>query len=132
MVAPAAIVFSLLPQAFMESLRITFGKRLRAAREAHGWSQEALGRAAGLGGKYIGLIERGEKSASFEAIEKLAKALGVESYELFVPVNRRADAVERHVRSLVADRGRIDAGAVEEFLKALAIGLRKLDRQGPR
>jgi transcriptional regulator with XRE-family HTH domain len=115
----------------MESLRIIFGKRLRAAREACGWSQEHLGRAAGLGGKYIGIIERGEKSASFEAVEKLAKALGVQSYELFVPMMRRTDAVERHVRALLGDAGRIDVAAVEDFLKTLVVGLRKLDRRGP-
>jgi transcriptional regulator with XRE-family HTH domain len=115
----------------MESLRIIVGRRVRASREAHGWSQEQLGKAAGLGGKYVGLIERGEKSASFEAIEKLAKALSVQSYELFVPMTRRTDAVERHVRALVADAGRLDVTAVDDFLKTLLFGLKKLDRRGP-
>lgn len=113
----------------MDSLRIIFGKRLRSLREAHGWSQEQLGRAAGLGGKYIGIIERAEKSASFEAIEKLSKALKVESYELFVPMNRRADAVAKQVKSLLNNRGRIDVTNVEEFLRALGVALRKLEKQ---
>ena len=103
---------------------------IQKLRLQRGWSQEQLGTAAGLGGKYIGIIERGEKSASFDAIEKLGKALEVNCYELFVPVNRRTDAVERHVKSLIADKGRIDLSNVEEFLKTLAIGLRKLDRRG--
>lgn len=82
----------------------------------------------GLGGKYIGIIERGEKNASFEAIEKLSKALNVESYELFVPLNRRADGVGRQVKALLGDRGRIDVSNVEEFLKAMAFALRKLEK----
>lgn len=113
----------------MESLRVIFGKRIRALREGRGWSQERLGKAAGLGGKYIGIIERGEKTASFEAIEKLAEVLGVQCYELFVPMSRRTDAVERQVKSLIADKGRIDLTNVEEFLRTLGIALRKLDRQ---
>ena len=116
----------------MEPLRVTFGRRVRALREAHGWSQEQLGRAAGLGGKYIGIIERGEKAASFEAVEKLARALGVECYELFVPVHRRTAAVEQHVRGLLSEKGRLDVANVEEFLKGLATALRKLDRQSAR
>jgi XRE family transcriptional regulator, regulator of sulfur utilization len=112
----------------MESLRIIFGKRLRSLREQHGWSQEQLGRAAGLGGKYIGTIERAEKSASFEAIEKLSKALKVDSYQFFVPLNRRSDSVSQQVKALVSEKGRIDVDNVEEFLRTLGIALRKLDR----
>jgi transcriptional regulator with XRE-family HTH domain len=113
----------------MESLRLTFGRRVRALRETHGWSQERLGKAAGLGGKYIGIIERGEKTASFEAIERIARALCVDCYELFVPMNRRTEAVEDHVRSLVSQTQRIELSNVEDFLKSLGIALRKLDRQ---
>jgi transcriptional regulator with XRE-family HTH domain len=113
----------------MDDLRTIFGRRVRAFREGRGWSQEQLGKAAGLGGKYIGIIERGEKNASFEAIERLAEALGVECYELFVPTTRRTDSVERHVKTLTADSGRIDLGNVNEFLRALAVAVRKLDRQ---
>ena len=128
MVADNANPFSLAPLALMDSLRVIFGKRLRSLREANGLSQEQLGRAAGLGGKYIGIIERAEKNASFEAIEKLSKALDVESYELFVPLNRRADSVGRQVKALLRDRGRIDVANVEEFLKAMGIALRKLEK----
>ena len=113
----------------MESLRVIVGSRLRALRESHNWSQERLGKAAGLGAKYIGTIERGEKSPSFEAIEKLAKALGVECFEMFVPLNRSTDSVHHQIKSLLSDPGRIDASHVEDFLRTLTIGLRKLDRR---
>ncbi len=102
------------------------------SREAHGWSQEQLGKKARLGAKYIGAIERGEKNASFDAIENVAEALGVECYEMFVPVGRSTDSVQQHVRALLTNKGRIDASNVEDFLKTLAVGLRKLDRQPPK
>ena len=50
-------------------------------------------------------------------------------YELFVPMNRRADAVGQQVKALLNNRGRIDVANVGEFLKTLGIALRKLERQ---
>src|SRR6185437_8853745 len=112
----------------MELLRDILGRRVRALREERGWSQDQLGKAAGLGGKYIGVIERAEKAASFAAIEKLAKAFGVDCYELFVPVHRRTELVQRHVKLLTSDKHRIDVAGVDEFLRAMQVALRKLDR----
>jgi transcriptional regulator with XRE-family HTH domain len=106
-------------------LREILGRRVRMLREDRRWSQEQLGKAARLGGKYIGMIERGEKAASFEAVERIAKALKVECYELFVPLDRRSEAVERHVKGLLAARPRDDA-RLDEFLEALLAALRKL------
>jgi len=48
-------------------------------------TQEQLAKAAQLGPKHIGVIERGEKTSSFAAIERLAEALDIEYYELFLP-----------------------------------------------
>jgi transcriptional regulator with XRE-family HTH domain len=110
----------------MDNLREILGKRVRAFREARGLSQEQLGKAAGLGGKYIGMIERAEKAASFDAIERLAKAFRVDGYELFIPLHRRTDAIERRVRELLRVKGEPDR-RVDEFLKVLLLSLRKLD-----
>lgn len=128
MVAVLAIPFSLPSQILMESLRDILGQRVRSFREARHLSQEQLGKAAKLGGKYVGMIERAEKAASFETIERIAGVLGVQCFELFVPLQRRTSAVERKVKSLLADKGGNDAN-VDEFLKALIFALKKLDRQ---
>ena len=127
MVAVCAIPFSL-TSGFMDTLRDILGDRVRTFREARDWSQEELGKLVGVGGKYIGNIERGQKTASFDVIERLAKALGVESYRLFVPRQRRADAIERHLKQLLSQPGKIDLSQMEDFLKALLVALRKLDR----
>jgi len=46
-------------------------------------SQDALGELAGLHGKYIGQLERGEKNATLESIEKVARALDLPFEILF-------------------------------------------------
>lgn len=59
-----------------------FGARIRKLRKSQGFSQEELGRIAGLHRTYIGMIERGEKNITLLNIEKLAKALKVPSQKL--------------------------------------------------
>jgi transcriptional regulator with XRE-family HTH domain len=50
---------------------------LRALRKQRGLSQEALGKASVLSGKFIGEVERGEKSISVDSLYHVAVALKV-------------------------------------------------------
>ena len=61
-----------------------FGQRVRAAREAQGWSQEILAKKAKLDRTYIGAVERGERNLALLNINKLALALR-EDFEGFLP-----------------------------------------------
>ena len=56
-------------------VRRFLGQRLRALRKQKGFSQERLGRRAGLSGKFIGEVERGEKSISIDSLYHIATAL---------------------------------------------------------
>jgi transcriptional regulator with XRE-family HTH domain len=58
-------------------LRTAFGRRLRELRRRRGWGQEVLGAKAGLSGKFLGEVERGEKSISLDNLAYLARALGM-------------------------------------------------------
>jgi transcriptional regulator with XRE-family HTH domain len=58
-------------------LRTAFGRRLRELRRRRGWSQEVLGAKASLSDKFLGEVERGEKSISLDNLAYLARALGV-------------------------------------------------------
>lgn len=60
-----------------------FGKRIRQLREERGLSQERLGELAKVHRTYVGMIERGEKTATLTSIEKFAKALKVNIRDLF-------------------------------------------------
>ena len=59
------------------------GERIRAYRTKAGLSQESLAEKAGLHSTYIGQLERGEKNATLESIEKVARALEVSFETLF-------------------------------------------------
>ena len=63
-------------------LRAALAARLRALRKAKKLSQERLGFASRMSGKFIGEVERGEKSISLDSLARLARALGVPLHEL--------------------------------------------------
>jgi len=63
-------------------VRKFLGQRLRALRKQRGLSQERLGDRSGLSGKFIGEVERGEKSISIDSLYHVAVALDVPLREL--------------------------------------------------
>jgi len=58
------------------------GKKLRAFREAKGLSQGDIERRSGLLRSYISRVEGGYTAPSLSTLEKFAKALEVEPYQL--------------------------------------------------
>jgi transcriptional regulator with XRE-family HTH domain len=66
-----------------ESVRELFARRVREVRAKKGWSQDELAAQSGLHRSYVGTIERCEKSATLDTVERIAKALGVNVGELF-------------------------------------------------
>ena len=58
-------------------VRKFLGQRLRALRKQRSLSQERLGQRSGLSGKFIGEVERGEKSISMDSLYHVAVALEV-------------------------------------------------------
>jgi transcriptional regulator with XRE-family HTH domain len=60
-----------------------FGKRVRELRLEKGYSQEKLAEFASLHRNYIGMVERGERNITLLNIKKLARALNIETKELF-------------------------------------------------
>jgi len=72
--------------------RVEFGRRVRSARDAHGWTQEKLAEVTGLHPTYVGDTERGERNVSLDNILKLAKGLKVEPGQLL-------DGLQRHVKA---------------------------------
>jgi transcriptional regulator with XRE-family HTH domain len=67
----------------MVDLKATFGQLVAAHRRRLKLTQDQLAEKADLSVDMIGKIETGSSGASFAAIEKLAKALGVSPAELF-------------------------------------------------
>ena len=58
------------------------GRNVREARKACGFSQEELAAEAEMKRSYLSDLERGTRNPSVRAVERLARALGVEAAEL--------------------------------------------------
>lgn len=54
-----------------------FGRRVRSARKARGWTQEDLASEVGVDRTYIGGVERGERNLGLLNINRIAVALDV-------------------------------------------------------
>ena len=54
-----------------------FGAVVRQHRKANRLSQEALAEKASIHHTHIGLVERGERNASLDVADRVARALGV-------------------------------------------------------
>lgn len=61
---------------------MVFARNLRRERQARGISQESLAELAGLHRTYVSSVERGERNISIDNIERLAKALEIQSIVL--------------------------------------------------
>lgn len=59
-------------------------------RKQKGWTQEVLAYEASLNRTYVGDLERQARNVSIDNIERLASALGVETWALLRP--HRSDA----------------------------------------
>ena len=65
-----------------------FSNNLRKYRSASGLSQEAFANKAGLHRTYISALERGKRSIALDNIEKIANALGIDAYLLFIDTTK--------------------------------------------
>jgi transcriptional regulator with XRE-family HTH domain len=74
--APAA------PARARESLRV-LARRIRSLRERRGLTQEDFARRSGISISFASLLERGERSPSYETLVQVAHALEVPLSELF-------------------------------------------------
>ena len=63
--------------------RMTLASRLRALREARGWSQETLARRAGVDRSFYADLELGNHSPRVDLLWEIAAAYGVPISDLF-------------------------------------------------
>lgn len=67
----------------MDILKV-FAGNLRRYRKATGLSQEGFAEKAGLHRTYISAVECEKRSIALENVQKIADALGVDAYLLFI------------------------------------------------
>ncbi|WP_261397383.1 helix-turn-helix domain-containing protein [Leisingera aquaemixtae] len=57
---------------------------MRLFRAERGWSQERLAAEAGLNRTYLSAVERSEQNISIDNLYRVAKGLGIESWQLLI------------------------------------------------
>ena len=77
----------------MSEIAKILGQRIRNYRTHKGLSQEKLAEFSGCHHTYIGQIERGEKNATVESIEKICAALGIPLSKLFEKIDSNEDEI---------------------------------------
>ena len=75
----------------MSDIAKAVGQRIRNHRTQRGLSQEKLAELSGCHPTYIGQLERGEKNATLESIERIAAALGISLSKLFEKLGNQGD-----------------------------------------
>ena len=75
----------------MNDLAKAIGQRIRNYRTRRGLSQERLAELSGCHPTYIGQLERGEKNASLETVEKVCQALEIPMSKLFENLETEPD-----------------------------------------
>ncbi|MDO8513377.1 MAG: helix-turn-helix transcriptional regulator [bacterium] len=65
-----------------ENVSIRLGKRLKDARENASLTQSELAEKAGINANYYAIVERGEKSISYEKLQRVLKALNIKSLDI--------------------------------------------------
>lgn len=68
-----------------------FSSNLKKYRNKIGLSQEAFAEKAGLHRTYISSIECGKRSISLDNIQKIADALEIDTYLLFIDQSKEVD-----------------------------------------
>ncbi len=93
----------------MSEIAKIIGLRIRNYRTQKGLSQEKLAEAAGCHPTYIGQIERGEKNATLESIEKIASAMCVPLSKLFEKIgDDNTDSIPAKCYEFIASKSKSD------------------------
>lgn len=81
----------------MSDIAKAVGQRIRNYRTRKGLSQEKLAELSGCHPTYIGQLERGEKNATLESIERISTALGISLSKLFEKLGGQDDDREKDI-----------------------------------
>lgn len=80
----------------MSKIALEVGQRIRNYRNSQKLSQEKLAEKCDLHPTYIGQLERGEKNATLESIEKIADGLAIPLSRLFENIEDYKDNYENY------------------------------------
>lgn len=92
---------------------------LRALIDLHQWSERVLAEKSKVAQKTVNKILNQESSPSAETIEKLAKAFGLNGWQLMLP-NMPTDLLESPSLQVLFDNYASSSGAGREYINRIA------------
>ena len=104
----------------MSDIAKIIGQRIRNYRTQKGLSQEKLAELAGCHPTYIGQLERGEKNATLESVEKIASAMDISLSELFDKLGKSGgDSIAAKCYDLVASKNEAEQKQLYKMLQEM-------------
>ena len=104
----------------MSDIAKIIGQRIRNYRTQKGLSQEKLAEFAGCHPTYIGQLERGEKNATLESVEKIASAMDISLSELFDKLGKSGgDNIAAKCYDLVASKNEAEQKQLYKMLQEM-------------
>lgn len=105
----------------MSEIAKIVGQRIRNYRTQQHLSQETLAEKANLHSTYIGQLERGEKNATLESIEKITSALKISMSQLFenIDISENSNNIPSKCYELIASKSVVE----QEHLYKLLIDM---------
>jgi len=101
------------------SLLVGIGKKIQRTREKKGLTQELLEEKTGINAKYISAVECGQKNVTIKTLDKIAKGLEIELYEMFLFTHevQSEKAIRKAIDSLMKDADVKTLNLCLDFLK---------------
>ena len=104
----------------MSDIAKIIGQRIRNYLTQKGLSQEKLAELAGCHPTYIGQLERGEKNATLESVEKIASAMDISLSELFDKLGKSGgDNIAAKCYDLVASKNEAEQKQLYKMLQEM-------------
>jgi transcriptional regulator with XRE-family HTH domain len=101
------------------SLREILAKNLRENRRKCGFSQEKLAEKAEISTQYLAMMEIARKFPSSEVLERLAEAMDIKVYELFLIDHSPREELELIRQNIISEMKQTFGEIVEQALKCV-------------
>ena len=101
------------------SLREIYAKNLRENRRKCGFSQEKLAEKARISTQYLAMMEIARKFPTSDVLERIAAALDINVYELFLIDHSPREELELLRQDIINEMKQTFSGIIEQTFKKI-------------
>jgi transcriptional regulator with XRE-family HTH domain len=102
------------------NLREILAKNLRENRRKCGFSQEKLAEKVGISTQYLAMIEIARKFPAADVLERIAGAMDIKVYELFLIDHSPKEELEQLRKDIICEMKQTFGEIVEDALKSVS------------